>query len=277
MFCSNCGHEMADGSLFCTNCGADTGSTINRKGNKKKIYIPLTALVLFLGMLVIFILNKGAEEAGQKYFNTPEAAAEYFIRCINKHDFEGAVQAFAIDEIVKNYDFFAYMEYAKMFNAVNIISPEYEEYEYLNTLFLQNNAANKIKALIFNLNYDNESTQPYINIEDRKDASKIYKAFDPKGMELKLEMLDYASPEYQDSDDYREYKKRDCKIYGFTDIKEYYVLYEYEDEFYLGGFTFVKYKKGWQIDTLYTKLGGTDGIKLVTPIEKDEYIDMKYE
>jgi hypothetical protein len=276
MYCSNCGHEISDNSLYCTNCGAKTGTTNIRKGNKKKIFIPLTVLVLILGMLAIIILNKGGE-AGQKYFNTPEAAAEYFVKCIYKNDFRGAIQAFAIEEKVKNFDFVTYMEYAKMLNLAYITSPEYTEYDYLNTLYLQNNASNKIKALIFNLNYNNESDNPYIQVDNRTDAKEIYKAFDPKGIELKLEMMDYASPDYQDSDTYREYKKRDCKIYGYTDIREYYALYEYEGEDYLSGFTFVKYKKGWQIDSLYTKLGGTDTIKIVTPIDKDDYIDLKYE
>lgn len=65
MFCSNCGHQLPDGSGFCSNCGArltgqaPTTATVSKTqmSNKEIYYIVLSVIsfvlaVVFLGIFV---------------------------------------------------------------------------------------------------------------------------------------------------------------------------------------------------------------------------------
>lgn len=278
LFCPSCGSELKQGTAFCPACGIKVVTSSKENKDRKKlplstIIVSLLAIILALGMAFVLIY-KGVASSDQKYFKTPETAAEYFVKCINKNDFEGALQAFALDEKAKNYDSVAFMERMNAFMPLTGLAPEYKEYAPLNRAFLNNQASQSVKGFAYSFIYKEDFTIPLILSDSNYEASDIYKLLDPVKLKgLKLDRLDYVYPELQDSERNQENIKAMGETFGFTDKKEYFALYEFEDEFFVGGFSLVKYKKGWQIDALNSPLGGT-AVYAVTPTNEDEYESM---
>jgi hypothetical protein len=276
MICSFCRSEIVDYALFCTNCGHNL--TGNEAYTKKRI--PLSTIIssgiilfLLLGLVIMIKFNVTAA-SDQKYFKTPKAAAEYFTKCISNNDYEGAMRAFAIEEMVKNYDFVAYNTRLQSFMPMTTMAPEYPEYFPLNRVFLSNQVSQGIKAFIYSFIYEDDIFKAIILDDIEYSASGTYEVLDPKNLKiLELEQINYVYPDLQESERNQENSKEWGKVFGFTERKEYYSLYKFGDKYFFGGFIFVKYKKGWQIEALYTNLGGTP-MNTVTPIEKDDYIDM---
>lgn len=71
MKCPKCGSENVDNAKFCSSCGEELKTTtVTKTRNNKKIIIALLAVIIVLGVLVVYtsgILNSGLELETQSY------------------------------------------------------------------------------------------------------------------------------------------------------------------------------------------------------------------
>lgn len=293
MICNNCKNEINEGTLFCNFCGYEikqgtafisaSNTKVNNSVTEKKagvklpkstLVVSLIAAILALGLIYVLV-NKGTSLTEQKYFKSPEDAAKYFVNCVSKNDFDGALLAFVLDEKVNNYDSVAYMKRINAFVPLTSMAPEYTDFAPLNRAFLVNQASQSVKGFTYSFGYKEDLGIILPLGKSDYEASDIYELLDPKRLnDLSLDRLDYVSPEIQDSDKYKGNIMINKEIYGYTDKKEYYALYELDGELFYGGLSFVKYKKGWQIETLNSAIAGTSPTGGVIAIDKDEYKSM---
>jgi hypothetical protein len=95
------------------------------------------------------------------------------------------------------------------------------------------------------------------------------KLIDPEAVRgLKLVRMDLSCPDLQKSSRNRKNMTKAAEIYGGDDFKDYAVLYELEDQYYMAGFFLFHYENGWKITSLTSNLAG---INTICPTTMSEY------
>lgn len=82
---------------------------------------------------------------------------------------------------------------------------------------------------------------------------------------LKVERLIYAEPDTQDNEKYQEGMKRLWEIWGCDRTEDYYIIYNLQDEIYVGSAQFIQYDGLWYLHELHSTMSGfvtPDAMKL---------------
>mgnify|MGYP001622885548 CR=1 FL=1 len=298
MFCRNCGSEMADGLNYCPKCGTpivnkaamSPSKAAEQKGKKKNkgtlvlgllsAFLVTILILQNLSIIPLFLSNQTKE----KGYSTPEEAAEAFADALSDKNVEKALSCFACDLIAENFDFEDYM------NRIAAWQPN--TYPASNEIFIENkraeitaSAARQIANLCFSLNADEKYLQGEI-IPAAKDsddpgqsadaiAREIENACDLTDIDsLKIVRMDLAGAENQQSETGRNAAIKNAHTYGADMWSDYYVLYEYNGQTYLGGMTFYQYGDQWYINTLNTVYGNQTSYGYLTKIEEEEYLSL---
>lgn len=251
--------------------------------NKKiSVYgIASTCVAAILAIALVIVLVGGNQTSAtsqaipQKYFQTPEQAAEFFAKSVSDNDFESALSAFAITEKAEKFDFKALVDRIQAFMPINLLAPEYESYNFLNGVNLLNQAATTVKCFVYSFNYSEDLGQMEALRDSGRTPTQIFEQLDPvKVRGLKLVRIDYVNPLIQDSETNQANNKKQEAVYGSTDTKDYLALYELDGKYYFGGFQFGKYSGGWQINMLSSPIGNISAYGSVEEISMDGYLEM---
>ncbi len=263
-----------------------------QKTKKLKNTFLVTTILFFLATLVLLVLfvlsltglinipafqiTSQSSSIESKAYDTPEEVIDQFVLAIQSNDFESALELFAVNNMVEGYDFEAYVERINAFMPINSMAPqEYEAYSAINQTYQSNIASNQIKMFTYSLlipELDLTSMTFLQDIED--DNIDLLDELDPSQLgSLELVRADFSSPELQRSDNYQDSVDKSARIYGFGDQEEYVALFEFEGDYYLGGFVLVEYEEGWQISGLGAPLAGVSFLG-VEQITESEYLEI---
>ena len=300
MICKKCGKDNPSASAFCVYCGnalledsaaqpAGPEQTIQAKTKKKKnvpalvlgILSVVLAVLLALSFLGIFAGGTAVSTGtASKSFSTPEDAIEYFVGCIKNSDLNGALGACAVNEMAEGFDFEEYTQRLRVIQPfiTSYLPSEYGEYADYNRYKVSQQIAmqamNFVMALSIPEDYTGLVEGTVIPIdEDDSTPKDIIKAIDPSDISG-LEIIDIGKAEKHDSERNRENQQRLAKCFGADDLQFRTVLYKYDGDYYVGGFTVIEYNGKWLIDNLSDPLAGIPAYG--TPIElddKSEYYD----
>lgn len=264
-----------------------------KKNKRLKILFLVTTIIITLISLVFAvllvlsltgILNIPALQIGSrsssikgKAFETPEDVIEQFVLAVQNNDFDSALELFAVSNMVEGYDFEANIERIGAFLPINSMAPQdYEAYTVINNTYQLDSASSQIKMFVYSLLLPEiDPTKPLFFQEIEDLNIDFLDALDPSQLDsLELVRSDYSSPEIQKSDRHQENIEKLADVFGFTDQEEYVALYEFEGDYYLGGFVLVEYETGWQISGLGAPLAGVSFYGSTNPISESEYLEI---
>ena len=193
MFCKNCGRENEEGNTFCAFCGsAMTGPVMpappvapvsppkapkapkppkppkQKKGKPNVMAWVMSAVAVVLAVLLVLSLlgvlggsgasSGGGTVAASKSFGSPEDAIEYFVDRMKAGDFDGAMQACAISQLVDNFD---YEELLDRIGTIPVIGnsglpSEYDAYRLYNEFYYGGLISKQIAAFSLSLSLPEE-------------------------------------------------------------------------------------------------------------------------
>lgn len=211
-----------------------------------------------------------------KGFASREESLEFFVQEIRECDFEGALQAFPIKTSSENFDFEGYLDRYKSWIPDSTINypPTSELYKSIN----QNEYASKAMKYIYNFAVYLTSDPAFLEgkalLTEETDIVGLMEAASSKSENignLKIERMDYFDPEMQDGEVMQNSFKRQSDLYGGDGLSTYLVLYRLDDEFYVGGATFIQYGDEYYLWDLNC-LGGMAFEGMVIPVTEEEYL-----
>lgn len=296
--CANCGAPLADTMQFCPVCGAPKKLQKVRKPVKKRniaiaaVCGALVLLAVLVGGSIILLeddLDAGRSASDEQqtgtaqtaHFATPEDTIEYLTEQLRSENMEGALETFAIDEMMAGYSCEAYTERLAALVPTSTKPPvEYAVYRELVRTAFRYEAAMEIANLIYSLCDLPESFLDHemVALGDLYTAQEVVEMFNPQKLpDLQLVGISYIRPETQDSELGQENCQKLCATYGADDRQEYLAVFQTEEEYYIGGVTLWQYGDEWKIEQLYSVLGGQGpnaGLTSVTQAQAEEALQI---
>ena len=291
MNCNHCGKPVEPGNRFCLNCGQPLPEQTTASGLRKKknvLALVMSGVSLMLAVLLVLSLTGviGAASAGtaSKKFSTPEDAIKYFVEHMTAGDWDGALKACAINEIAENYDYEFMMERLNALDPKLMCLPvEYKEFVEYNRASVRAMLLKQMAWLTFSVTLP-EKYEEFIemspigyvvsstNEEDIIDD--VVGDMDPAAIAgLKLKRID--SHELLTSSQNEKAYDTFAETYDADSQTSRVVLYEYDGDYYVGGFMLLEYNGHWLISELGEWLIGSPRTgALVEVAGEDEYEKM---
>lgn len=189
-----------------------------------------------------------------KNFTKPEDAIEYYVKKISEGDFSGALDACAGNG---GFDFVAFSEEAGFIIPFNQWPDQYKMYKDMNEIYDANNLVKQTKELIWSLlEPDIDFAQTYST--QTLNAAEISNNLNPSRL-ASLEVVRMEDDYIRESNKQKmaDNCKKMAKRYRADEYKEYAVLYKWEDGYYSGGYTLLKFGKNWNILGPYATYWGS--------------------
>jgi hypothetical protein len=207
-------------------------------------------------------------------FDTPEAAIEHFAESIAKNDLTGALQAFTINDYADKFDFTAFTERIAAINIYQGLAPsEYSMYAQLNRLELLSKYAFNIKLFCYSF-YSSEPLDGSI-IPIRDELEKVKTFITSVSPEQLATLSIKRAFRFIASEKMWEIWQKQAAPVGAEETSEVVVLYQLNNEYFLGGFHLLRYGQNWKIDGLSSVLAGMDAdgsVSKMTVAEFEEFI-----
>lgn len=293
MYCEKCGKENQQGNAFCVGCGAPlsagheyqqtpakapVNTTVKLKGknNIPALILGITSVVLAVAMVLSLtgVFGASAGSGASKSFSTPEDAINYFVNCIKNEDIEGALSACAINEMARGFNYKAYLERLRVGLplTMTLLPSEYKEYLQYDTVKLKQQIESQMMGFIISLGLPDKysdlldgKTMPLNSDKIADQVQDVFNSLKPTDFkDLKIDEIDKAGQ--HDTATNRENQQRMAKIYGADDEQFRSVLYEYNDSYYMSGFTLIEYNGGWMISSLTDPLASTSTLGCATKL-----------
>lgn len=267
MYCFQCGKHNDDSSNYCISCASSLrdayvtnqpsqvpAKTIRKKNAAAIVFGALSlVLAVVLGLTWFGVLSVNTSSSVQSMaFSAPEDAITYFIDCVKKEDLSGALKACAIDEIANGFNYFAL---SKRVNALVPLKNAYMPSKYsMYVEFNRNKAIHDItsKAVAFTVSFnlseqyrgilegstvfvdDNEEFIESVITEMRPDINRV-------------QIIRIDKNIVHDYDRSKEIRADHAAYYGADELEYRTVLYQYDGDYYIGGFGLLRYNDKWLI------------------------------
>ena len=228
---------------------------------KKRILILITCLVLS----VTAILGASAAAAappgqnGDVTFSTPEDAITHYFEGVTEGDFSKILQACAIDEMSENFRFDLQMDWLKMslLSKQDYGPADYSLYVELNKAAATSIIARQVRIFTYSLLGGEDLDYEGYNEMDLEAALSFMSAIDPSRLaSLEVLEIDLPNHEIMTHTAYREDAARTARIYGADEQTERVVLFAFEGNLYMSGFTLLRYGESWKISFVSSRISG---------------------
>jgi len=228
-----------------------------------------TKRVAVLMLLVLVV----AGCSGGGTFKTPEDAITSYLEGVVEGDVDRILQACAIDEVSEDFQFDVWVEWLGGMYLQESLSPvDYPLYVEINKVQQTGRILQPVRDLVYSLLAGETLGSGFDRVEmDRRDADRFVEDVDPERLRsLEVEEIDIPIPEQMESDRYQEHAAELASIYGADEMTERVVLVSFEDEYYILGFTLLRYGESWKISTQSSALAGI-GSGMVQETTEDEF------
>lgn len=219
---------------------------------------------------------------------TPEQAAKAFCQAISDNDITTIKSLLAAPDIARSVDvneMFKQLGYYDI--SLGLVEPTYETAIELNKQRLEGRFFMSLQYFYFGFFIDDIlSTQEKVSFQKAnlpffkdthmaKQIVKLMEAVDYESLS-KLKVYDVIDTISLNNDaSLKERIKNKYNYFGADECAEVTVIYQLEDDFYVGGLTLLQYEEGWKIYDLNNMEAGLF-LGMVEPISK-EMLDAIYE
>lgn len=288
MYCKGCGKELKNDTNFCMHCGLSQvekpASVEKRKPVLFMVLCILIVILIFVIVVMVLMRTKNKKEAMTNtdflektvIFDSPEAAIIHYFEKIAENDIEGALQACAVQECENKYDFKkqAIRNQSLMPLSVSYSPNKYDMYRIRNRIKMENYFANIIVSVCYSLTTD----APVIHGEtmlfsNEAEVDRFIAEVNPEQLkDLKVMRIDYSCPSKQNSEQNQENFQINAATWGADEMREYVVLLELQNRYYMAGYSVNRYGEGWKINGT-APLTGMSGSGEVEAISEDDYAE----
>lgn len=217
----------------------------------------LAVVLVFIAVGVPTTAVAQADGVPSPAFATPEDAFRHFFGALGRGDLDGALEAVAIDEHVRDFDFEGLASRIQALVPGSMLPGDYELYRRLNLFRRLDEIGTDLQFFVYSLlRPDLDHRRPTI-LQDPDFFSSFVRSVDPGRLAaLSLVDLMIPSPELFFSERNQENMQRTAGIYGADDMEEYVLLFEFEGRLVAGAATVFRYGEGWKIGGLQGLISG---------------------
>ena len=309
MICNICGKTIPEPAAFCSYCGASlpqpdsavaqsaaptassaTAVTVAAKTKKStsalifavlSVLLAVALMLSFLGILPPFFSTSpsaSSETFASQGFDTPEDAIKSFVSYLKEGDYNGILSTCAIDRMAQGFDYKAFSErLGGLFPIPRAYLPtDYPDYVLYNKVKFTQEMLSKIYCISasFHLSEDYNGITGGGTHSLKTDAfpNSIIKEMEPASLDA-LNIVDIKKVVIDEVTLDMKNRKEQAGMFGGDDIQCRTVLYEYEGDYYVGGFTLIEYDGKWLVEDMidsYSGAGADPGLKLE---DKSQYYD----
>jgi hypothetical protein len=208
-------------------------------------------------------------------FKTPEESITSYMEGVAQGDLGKILQACAINEISENFKFDLYIERMQALLPQTQSPSDYPFYAELNKVQLSSQISNQVKFLAYSLLSTEAVGEINVIRMDEEQANKFTKEIDPQRLaQLKVEKIGLPDKALMTGDKYLENATKIARIYGADESTERVVLFSFEDNYYLIGFTLLRYGENWKISTQTSAIADISGAGIPKKTTVDEFEGM---
>ncbi len=309
MNCTHCGQINESGSRFCEGCGAPMDPEIAPpQPDSKPIPVPKTqpdiaahsarretrarkkpnVAAALLGVLCVMLASVAVLMAfgvtdtmfapQQPAFQQPEDAIEYFMSRAKQGDYDGALAACPVKQVAQNYDFEAMADRLQAISPViQYLPSEYDMYEAYNEDSMEFMIMRQLSFMAMSVSLPEEYAKLFDGSslsEDDIDLEEAVNDMNPEKFSG-IEIVEIDEPETLDSETVQDTLEKQAKFCGADEATLRAILFKVDGDYYVGGFTLLKYDNRWLVYSLYDNSIGQSFLGALIPIDdKSDFKDM---
>jgi len=238
---------------------------------------------LAIAVLAIFLaLSHQAIVGPGRSFDTPEAAVTHFVNRLAADDFDGAMEAFAIDDYAQHFDFAAMARRLRSFNATFMDGPvRYKMYVRINALKAASDYADQTMQFSTSMLLDDAAFDRLRRLAQAAmsdaDMDALALAMDPAKLRtLKIVRIDPPLKSLTTAPKATQLAREQAVAVGAENSTDRIALLQLNGTYYRAGFNLLKYGKTWRLRRLssyYAEVSGAPG-RNVAKTTVEEYLKL---
>lgn len=213
-------------------------------------------------------------QVSEVIFNTPEAAVTAYFAALAQGDPSKILQVCAVDEMSERFDFALYIDRLQAFLPIQSLAPtDYPFYVELNKMQLSSQILNQAKLFTYSLLSQEavDTGSPILKMDSER-VAQFQQDVDPSRLAgIQVEKIDLPNKAIMQESKYLENAAKLAHIYGADEMTERVVLFSFEENEYLFGFTLLRYGDTWKISSATSPLAGTSAIGVAQPTTLEEF------
>lgn len=224
---------------------------------------------------IVKIIQTSTIQRAKVALKTPEEAILHYFEGLAQANTHKIMQACAIDEMSENFKFDFYTERIG-YLTIQMPSPaEYPMYVDLNKIQFTAQIFNQVKFFTQSL-LSSEDVGQGITIKiDSERIDKFIEDVDPAGLALlKVEKIVLPSKELMSGTRYQEIAAKNARSYGADESTERVVLFSFGEDYYLVGFTILRYGENWKISSQASPMANTNTLGTPGKTTPEEFESM---
>lgn len=243
----------------------------------------LLSLVTGLALLIAAVLSvtvagaaAPADQSGAVTFSTPEAAIQTFFDGIAAGDFNKILQACAITEVSQNFQFDREIDRLRAFIPLQEYAPTtHPLYVEINQAMIVSRIASQVKLLTYSLLAGTDLDYSRVTVMEIDAAVSFMNAVDPARLAtLEVRAIGLPNKAIMDTARYHENAVKAANVYSADDSTERVALFSFEGDFYMLGFTLLRYGESWKIISVSSPIGNTTALGLPVKMTAAEFAAM---
>jgi hypothetical protein len=211
-----------------------------------------------LSLLLAVAVASPARAAEPDAFAKPEAAVQHYAKAVAAGDLDGAMEAFAIDDVAARYDFAAQARFLPAMNPTSMYAPSsHKMYVQMNKLRVTAEHAQATRMFVYSLLTELQLDQVPLKSASDDDIAAFLKAVDPARLKpLKVARVDQPSKSAMSKPQAIALHKKHAALFGADDVTERIALFQLDGQHFWAGFQLIKYGKSWKIHELRSNFAG---------------------
>lgn len=233
-------------------------------------------LIVVVCLVVAGLANRGAAAQDQTIFKTPEDAITAFIHGITQGDAEKILQACAINEMGGKFRFDLYTDRLKSFSPYQSPAPaDYALYATANKTQQASQILNQVKLFAYSLLSTEDVASGATIIIDAERTNRFMKAVDPKRLAgLEVKKIGLPDKALMSSDRYKANAAKLAGIYSADESTERVMLFSFEGNSYMLGFSLLRYGDSWKVNSPTSPLAATSALGIPAKISEADFDKM---
>lgn len=211
------------------------------------------------------------------HYGTPDEAITAYFAALAQGDPAKILHVCAVNEMSERFDFAGSIDRLQVFLPNQSLAPTDDPfYVEINKMQLSAQILNQVKMLSYSLLSQEavDTGAPIIKMDVER-VKQFQQDVDPKRLAgIQVEKIDLPNKAIMQESKYLENAAKTARIYGADEMTERVVLFSFEENEYLLGFTLLRYGESWKISSATSPLAGTSAMGVVQKTTLEEFENM---
>ena len=229
---------------------------------KKRVLILISCLVLIAVSRIVTITSAMGPAQTDTVYKTPEDAITAYFGGVTQSDIGKIEQACAINEMSEKFRFDLYT--ARLQSLQPYAAPAPSDYPLdveINKAQLTQRILAQLKMFTYSLLSSENVGDNTTIIIDAARTTQFIKDVDPKKLaQIEVKTIDLPNKPRMNSAQYVKNESAIAQVYGADESTERVVLFTFEQNYYVAGFSLLRYGESWKISSLDSPMAGSTSL-----------------